>query len=988
MSVFSRSVRRVAAAGSVLALALTVAPPVLPSAQAAPVADSAAAYAACGRVFPDPHAFWPSPANSPGRSPWAKGNVSCPAVDFLGFQETLSGLDFLASDAMFPDFVEVFDLSDPDGPYAGLLDFAAGEGLSAGLATTGINRQKHPMVLVRVTDEEDTTIPIEDREHFIYTLSIHGIERAGIEGGIRAIEDLATWGSCEKHGDADSPANCAQEDAGPDNPHPILETIPDDSVTAGEALRKTAVYFILSNPDGWVRGDKQQGGFFFQRYNGNGMDMNRDWATIGHTYRPFTPMSEPENRTTAKVLKGIKDKWTGGIDLHGQLIDRAFSFTLIGGAERPYDKDRRVIQFVKGAYEDAETRLAWNPLIKGNDEPESCVPLGTSGTVNDPSSGCDPSNRIYGVQWGTIWDTIEYTVSGALGDWIDSPLGLSADGIDNEMSLSHLGNCGVGTCYLTEFEQLHVDGNKSLIYGMMHYSLLPEDTTFDYAGKAAYIHNPRKISDPGVGLGVGAAGADKGLPTQDDIAFGLSTHDGSKTTLEFEVEGIDDGVFNGGMSGVVTFSNLQGISGNALTTVAIDKLVDADDEQPPNPAGGDEGWEEQNTYFNQSFLYQQAGMRVDVNVPSPGTYRLRFEGGSPALVDATVEFTADTAWEDPGQLAFEATNMEFFTMLEEFVPNADSLTKITAEDVLSGAVDLASFDTVIAADDAFLPGYRDANDDDGRIQDDPVGNAFLDLYPDDNVDSMVGKWRGADADAMAAKVLAFAEGGGNVVLTDDSIRALAWMGLIDRDDIDEEAVYAGHVQFTTDATGGSDETYGDPLGANIDQPGAAEGVRHRHQTVEPIPLGYAIEDKGGSDNETLPEWGVSQAAWESAGGRTVGTLQSGKVVVGELPVGDGVVRIAGSLLPFPTDLYDHPFGVADYALTYTGYELLRNLVDHQNPNGVVAPPPPAAPAPSPLPVTGGGLALVGIALLAGRERLRRGFHAIAAANRAALPRHA
>ncbi len=89
------------------------------------------------------------------------------------------------------------------------------------------------------------------------------------------------------------------------------------------------------------------------------------------------------------------------------------------------------------------------------------------------------------MQWGTIWDTIDYTVSGALGNWIDSPIGLNADGIDNEMSLSHLINCGVGSCFDPDAEQLHVDGNKSLIYSMLNYSLKPEKTAFTTKGRVA-----------------------------------------------------------------------------------------------------------------------------------------------------------------------------------------------------------------------------------------------------------------------------------------------------------------------------------------------------------------------------------------------------------------------------------------------------------------------------------------------------------------------
>ena len=36
-------------------------------------------------------------------------------------------------------------------------------------------------------------------------------------------------------------------------------------------------------------------------------------------------------------MKQIRAKWDGGIDLHGQLIDRAFSFTLLGAGHVALD---------------------------------------------------------------------------------------------------------------------------------------------------------------------------------------------------------------------------------------------------------------------------------------------------------------------------------------------------------------------------------------------------------------------------------------------------------------------------------------------------------------------------------------------------------------------------------------------------------------------------------------------------------------------------
>ena len=316
--------------------------------------------------------------------------------------------------------------------------------------------------------------PEKNKKFFLFPLSIHGIERAGAEGGTRAAEDLATWGACEA-GDVPDYVDCENEDNAA--PHPLLEATPKKSITAGKALKESAVYFIWPNPDGWHRGDRTNGLAFYQRYNGNGVDLNRDWPERGWTHLPYTPWSEPESRAFGTVLPAIgpKDengnaKWAGGIDLHGMVDAKAFSFTLLGGTQRPYDKDQRVLQTVKGAWADAEARLAYSPLIKPNTAP-----------AEDP--------RQYGVQWGTIWDTIDYTVTGALGNWIDSPMGLNGDGIDNEMAFSHLSNCGVGSCFEPDIEQLHVDGNKSLIYSMLNYTLKPENTTFETKGRVAYIHN-------------------------------------------------------------------------------------------------------------------------------------------------------------------------------------------------------------------------------------------------------------------------------------------------------------------------------------------------------------------------------------------------------------------------------------------------------------------------------------------------------------------
>ena len=121
-------------------------------------------------------------------------------------------------------------------------------------------------------------------ERMVLSLSIHGIERAGVEGGVRALEDLVTAATSKR---LDKPILTTKD---------LGVRVP----TFQEVLQKTIVYFTFPNPDGWRRGDvndSEKGpGVLFQRYNGNGVDVNRDWPDIGYAFRGYSGLSEPESR--------------------------------------------------------------------------------------------------------------------------------------------------------------------------------------------------------------------------------------------------------------------------------------------------------------------------------------------------------------------------------------------------------------------------------------------------------------------------------------------------------------------------------------------------------------------------------------------------------------------------------------------------------------------------------------------------------------------
>ena len=877
-----------------------------PPAFAGPIADSDETYLLCGRVFPDPQAYWApavgedTPHPGSGTSPFAKGNAECGARTFMTYAEALRGLEYLDSRDDTGPFLELIDLTKSEDPrITEVLDEELGDGWSEGITGPDGKIQQAPMYLVKVTAPEgevlaDGVAPIaeDDRDHFVWSLSMHGIERAGVEGGMRAIEDLVTWGATEPDRLLLETYDSAEIET--------MDGLKARNLTVGETLMRSVSYFTLSNPDGWLRGDYDRAGSSsFMRFNGNGMDLNRDWPELGWTDPSFTPWSESESRTYGKVLKNLTDNWTGGIDLHGMIAANAFSYTLVGGSQRPFDKNQRTMQFVKQAWDDAERRLLWSPIIKPNTAPEQCAEF--SGSIPNgethlpPGEECD--QRSYGVQYGTIWDTIEYTVTGAVGNWIDSPVGLNADGIDNEMMMSHLGNCGVGTCYVPEFEQLHVDGNKSLIYAMLNFELQPPPAEFKLDGDVGYFVNPRRLVDPGIEAPEAPANA----VAPDDLSG--TGQPGSTPLATWTVNNAAGETFVGGISAEGRWTSVLGESPGELNGLRIEY------NDP------DLGWTRRPTY-SSGVGYRQAGSRSDWNYPADGEYRLMATGSVPAQVQWQINFSTGPVWEQPLQQPFDVSNMDFFPELEPFIAEEGSLTAVDVNRVLGGERDLADFDTVVIADDTLLPGYRE--------DDSTAHQGALDLPRT--------TYTAADRDAVATELNEFVAGGGNLVLTDDGLRALEWMGIVPDGAVGRSGVYAGHVAFTTD--GGSNETYDDPLAAGIDRPGAAEGVMHRRQMVEPVPLGFEL----GGDQ---PQWWVDTGAFTEAGGRVAGTEQSNqsenRVTLGEIPVKEGTIRIMGSFLPFPTTANYHPFGLGSYAVTDNGYIVAQNMWSHQNPGQNAAP---------------------------------------------------
>jgi hypothetical protein len=202
-----------------------------------------------------------------------------------------------------------------------------------------------------------------------------------------------------------------------------------------------------------------------------------------------------------------------------------------------------------------------------------------------------------------------------------------------------------------------------------------------------------------------------------------------------------------------------------------------------------------------------------------------------------------------------------------------------------------------------------------------------------------GDFTAGEKNAWMDELKGFVERGGNLVLTDGALQALPdLVDGIERADVTTSNQYVGQISFA-DGTG---NTLEDPLTRDVQQPGARFKSGERRQTFEPTPLGFAIQEPGGAEKSSSPIFDVDRAAWEAAGGRYVaGSTTSGgaaaqpqtnRVALGEITLGEGRIRINGSMLPQPSTEFDHPLGIEPYSVTYTGYILARNLFDWEDPS--------------------------------------------------------
>ncbi len=332
------------------------------------------------------------------------------------------------------------------------------------------------IIVIKITDHK---VPDRGKETLFFSLSVHGNERGGLEGGLRAAEDLAM----------------AAEDGGT-----IVDGIDNYETTTGrkpkfheydvkDVLRREAVYLVDFNPDGWAVGDHYHDPPLpYDRENLMGTDLNRQMPTVGRINENRNPLQESEmfygHKFMHKVAsEGINGKMAYGADVHGELTSNAYVDIMYPAGEFDSVDHRRLMAIAERTKSVIDATL-YQGIVDQIEE-------GSGGNSGNPNSEVPTKPAA----WGTVWDTLGYTDTGFIGDYLATDLGVT--GMDYEIFLNHTVPDKNWNVYLQEN---HINATRAIIKTAMAYALTQSkefnarNVRLDTKGTAGYVFDPKPVS--------------------------------------------------------------------------------------------------------------------------------------------------------------------------------------------------------------------------------------------------------------------------------------------------------------------------------------------------------------------------------------------------------------------------------------------------------------------------------------------------------------
>ncbi|MDQ3877015.1 MAG: hypothetical protein M3290_01505 [Actinomycetota bacterium] len=329
-----------------------------------------------------------------------------------------------------------------------------------------------PLYVVIVTDHN---VPDKNKHYMVMTAG-HSAEPCGREGAARFLENLLISATT-------TPDKTFTNGSGTSG-----KTF---SMTAGQILAKTKLYFILPSPDGWYKGDGMPSGGFSQ-YNGAGINSNRLAYSDGWVFPPnhtlylrgYTTFSQPEGIGMTEYLDHVRKTelhgkpFAIGMDMHGPYP--AGFILLHDEGLTPFKLNRMLDLGLRVKQEMEENTPLFGPAQNANDDAgagystvaDNALDAGVA-AIRDNA----PDNRNMGTtdndawrtqalgRWGFVThivDSLGYTVIGSWGGYFGSNSGLGAT------SLSYEINCRAQGPWLNADEQNWINNTgKALEAGVV-----------------------------------------------------------------------------------------------------------------------------------------------------------------------------------------------------------------------------------------------------------------------------------------------------------------------------------------------------------------------------------------------------------------------------------------------------------------------------------------------------------------------------------------
>ncbi len=398
-----------------------------------------------------------------------------------GISEYVDGL--AALEELYPRWISVVKLTDLYGPDAVSMGPDGRRSYMDEDTNDGFE-----IYAIKLTDHD---VPDEGKETLLFSLSVHGDEIGGKEGGLRAIEDLAM----------------AAEDGGT-----IVDGYEGYTSTTGavpefheypvtEVLANEAVYFIDFNIDGWVRGDHfrngQPNGGLYTRGNWSGTDLNRQMPTVGSINTSRNPVTESEmlygHRFMHEVAAaGVGGQLAYGADIHGESQSRAFIDIMYPAGQFDSVKHRRLMAIAE------RTKSVVDETLFGG-----LVDALEAATGGDAGEGIEdqglPKNTIptKPARWGTVWDTLGYTDTGFIGDYLATELGVT--GMDYEMAFNHADTRAHTRAWNYWMQENMINGSRAIIKTAMAYAMTEREDFADFkiepGGRVGFVFDPTRVTD-------------------------------------------------------------------------------------------------------------------------------------------------------------------------------------------------------------------------------------------------------------------------------------------------------------------------------------------------------------------------------------------------------------------------------------------------------------------------------------------------------------